>query len=217
MSIISDALKKLQKQRYSYPAETVKKEAESFGAVSPDGDIKSWKKAGTAVLEEEREPVLKSQMPQRASAYARMPKVEAKKPFGQIKLAAGIFFVLIILFAIVFLKDKIHIVNILPDGIGRSKPAVYQETSAVVQPTEGPEKTVAVAGLRAASAADMKEIWKKLPSLSGIMYSPVEPKAIMSGQIVGEGDIVKGFKIIKILPTSVTCSYENILYEIKLQ
>ena len=44
---------------------------------------------------------------------------------------------------------------------------------------------------------------KNLPVLTGIMYSPTLPQAIINGAVISEGEVVDGFLVLKILPGSV--------------
>ena len=55
------------------------------------------------------------------------------------------------------------------------------------------------------------------PSLSGIMYSPTNPQAIIDGDMLSEGETVRGFKIKKILPNKVKLTYDGKEYELRLR
>ncbi|MFC1548530.1 hypothetical protein ACFL5E_01070 [Candidatus Omnitrophota bacterium] len=56
-----------------------------------------------------------------------------------------------------------------------------------------------------------------LPIVSGIMYSPVNPQAIVNGVMVSKGDVVNGFTIREINPSTVTVSYGEKQYELRLR
>ena len=56
-----------------------------------------------------------------------------------------------------------------------------------------------------------------LPALSGIMYSPVNPQAIVEGELVSEGETVRGYKIKKILPDKIKVTAGGEEYELKLR
>jgi hypothetical protein len=58
---------------------------------------------------------------------------------------------------------------------------------------------------------------RQFPTLSGIMYSPTNPQAIMNGEVLSEGEMVRGFKIQKILPNKVKLIYEDKEYELRLR
>ncbi len=57
----------------------------------------------------------------------------------------------------------------------------------------------------------------KLPALSGIMYSPTNPMAILNGEMLGEGSEIDGFTIQKILTNRVKLLLDGKEYEIKLR
>ncbi len=58
---------------------------------------------------------------------------------------------------------------------------------------------------------------RSLPILSGVMYSPVNPQAIVNGKMLSEGDNVGVFKLIKIYPASVKLSTGEEEFELKLR
>lgn len=58
---------------------------------------------------------------------------------------------------------------------------------------------------------------RTLPVLSGVMYSPVNPQAIINGTLVSEGDKIGEFKLIKIYPASVKISSGEEDFELKLR
>ncbi len=58
---------------------------------------------------------------------------------------------------------------------------------------------------------------RQFPTLSGIMYSPTNPQAIMNGEVLSEGELVQGFKIQKILPNKVKLIYKDKEYELRLR
>ncbi len=57
---------------------------------------------------------------------------------------------------------------------------------------------------------------KRLPTLNGIMYAASNPKAIIGGKSVSEGDIVNGYTIKHILPYKVTVTSDDKTYDLKL-
>ncbi|MDP8299530.1 MAG: hypothetical protein P9L88_06485 [Candidatus Tantalella remota] len=57
----------------------------------------------------------------------------------------------------------------------------------------------------------------ELPSLSGIMYSPTYPMAILNGEMLGEGSKVDGFVIKKILTDRIKLIRNDKEYVIKLR
>ena len=64
--------------------------------------------------------------------------------------------------------------------------------------------------------ADAAAVSSKTPVLSGIMYSPTNPQAIVNGKMVKEGDMINGFLIKKIDPNSVSVVSEGKETELKL-
>jgi hypothetical protein len=56
-----------------------------------------------------------------------------------------------------------------------------------------------------------------LPVLSGIMYSPRNPQAIVNGILSSEGGTVDGFVLLKILPDTVRVKRGQMQYELKLR
>jgi len=56
-----------------------------------------------------------------------------------------------------------------------------------------------------------------LPLLSGIMYSPANPRAVINGTMVSEGDQVNDFTILKILPGKVKMSFRDKEIDLKLR
>ena len=55
-----------------------------------------------------------------------------------------------------------------------------------------------------------------LPALTGIMYSVSNPKAVLNGVMVSEGDMVGEFSVVKIFPNKVHIASNGIEYELKL-
>ena len=53
--------------------------------------------------------------------------------------------------------------------------------------------------------------------LSGIAWSDVHPVAVISGSIVGVGDFVEGFKVVKIEPNSVELQGDGSTFSIRLR
>jgi len=58
---------------------------------------------------------------------------------------------------------------------------------------------------------------RDLPALSGIMYSASDPKAIINGVMVCEGETIDGFSVRKITAGKVTISYGDDEFELKLR
>lgn len=56
----------------------------------------------------------------------------------------------------------------------------------------------------------------ELPVLSGIMYSPARPQAVINGIVVSEGDTVNGFSVVKILPGKVKIASGDEEFELQL-
>jgi hypothetical protein len=65
-------------------------------------------------------------------------------------------------------------------------------------------------------AQPLTPIRPELPTLAGIMYSETNPKAIVSGEMVSEGDIVDGFTIEEIHPAMVIISLGDYRASIKI-
>ena len=57
---------------------------------------------------------------------------------------------------------------------------------------------------------------RKLPVLSGIMYTPSNPSAILNGRAVYEGEVVNGATILRILPDRVKISSGGVNYELRM-
>ena len=77
---------------------------------------------------------------------------------------------------------------------------------------------------RAIDSLDGKSFLKKVRmpgganlELSGIAWSDVHPVAVISGSIVGVGDFVDGFKVVKIEPNSVELQGEDSTFSIRLR
>ena len=77
---------------------------------------------------------------------------------------------------------------------------------------------------RAIDSLDGKSFLKKVRvpgganlELSGIAWSDVHPVAVISGSIVGTGDFVDGFKVVKIEPNSVELQGEDSTFSIRLR
>lgn len=58
---------------------------------------------------------------------------------------------------------------------------------------------------------------RKTPVISGIMYSTSQPRAIINGRIVGEGAVIDGFTVNKILPNMVRGSLAGRELELTLK
>ncbi|MGB3082251.1 MAG: hypothetical protein WBB86_04595 [Candidatus Omnitrophota bacterium] len=58
---------------------------------------------------------------------------------------------------------------------------------------------------------------RQLPTLSGIMYAPTNPQAILDGDLYTEGETVRGFKVQKILPNKVKLTADDKEYELRLR
>ncbi|MFC1480285.1 general secretion pathway protein GspB [Candidatus Omnitrophota bacterium] len=58
---------------------------------------------------------------------------------------------------------------------------------------------------------------KNLPVLSGLMYSPTHPQAIINGTLVSEGATVDGFTVNKILPNKVLISHDGEEFELNFR
>ena len=56
-----------------------------------------------------------------------------------------------------------------------------------------------------------------LPIVSGIMYSPRNPQAIVNGMLASEGSTIDGFVLTKILPDTVRVKRGDSEYELKLR
>lgn len=58
---------------------------------------------------------------------------------------------------------------------------------------------------------------KAVPDLTGIMYLPTSPQAVINGRTVKEGDVVDGYTVMKIYPESVKLSSDDVETELKLR
>ncbi len=56
-----------------------------------------------------------------------------------------------------------------------------------------------------------------MPKLTGIMYTPSAPKAIMNDMVVSEGEKVGNYTVVEILPDKVKISSEDKEFELKLR
>lgn len=56
-----------------------------------------------------------------------------------------------------------------------------------------------------------------LPAVSGIMYSPRNPQAIVNGILVSEGSVVDGFVLMQILPDNIRVRRGETEYQINLR
>lgn len=65
--------------------------------------------------------------------------------------------------------------------------------------------------------ADNNKSKAPLPVLNGIMFTSDHPTAILNDKIVSTGDMLSGFKIIKISPDSVEISNTNDTYRLDLR
>ncbi len=54
-------------------------------------------------------------------------------------------------------------------------------------------------------------------TLKGIIYSPAMPLAIISGEVLSEGDVVDGYVIIEITEKTVTLEKDNKGFTLKLE
>jgi hypothetical protein len=61
------------------------------------------------------------------------------------------------------------------------------------------------------------EVPSDMPVLSGIMYSPTNPQAILDGNMVGEGEKVGFFTVQKIFPDKIKLTAGTEEYELKLR
>jgi hypothetical protein len=82
-----------------------------------------------------------------------------------------------------------------------------------VSPAKKPD-IVKPASDKAAKADLAKPV--DLPALNGIMYSPANPRAVINGTMVEEGDEINGFTILTIFSNKVKISFENKEYTLKL-
>jgi cytoskeletal protein RodZ len=62
-----------------------------------------------------------------------------------------------------------------------------------------------------------QEQYKPEPELSGIMYTPTRPQAVINGQPVFEGENVDGYTVVKIYPDRVKLSLNGVETEVKLK
>jgi hypothetical protein len=139
---------------------------------------------------------------------ARSPK----RPF----LLVGIILIFLLFSGVLFLMPFLR--SLKP---AQSKPA----TSRVTAPAPAPKIPAAAIKKEEHVPAQKKdetpyyrhEAPSDLPALSGIMYSPVNPQAIVEGELVSEGETVRGYKIKKILPDKIKVTTGGEEYELKLR
>lgn len=70
--------------------------------------------------------------------------------------------------------------------------------------------------------AKPKKYWNlpgmgRMPSLSGIMYSPDSPKAIINGVLTSEGEEIDGYTVKQILPDRIILSSDQGDFELRLR
>lgn len=95
----------------------------------------------------------------------------------------------------------------------KKDPAASSEESIMVKDSSG--RVILTERTKPATMAAKKSKNINLPVLSGIMYSPTNPQAVINGVLVSEGEAVGGFTLTKISPTSVKLnsgSNEFVLY-----
>lgn len=90
-------------------------------------------------------------------------------------------------------------------GIKKPKSSASLDQDITVITSSGSILTSGKTNLAPSAKAQSSKKIKKvnLPVLSGIMYSPTNPQAVINGVLVSEGEIVGGFTLTKIYPASV--------------
>lgn len=205
MSIISDALKKIQEQRSDYKISAVseaiqKVNKEQSGPLSARKAAVPGKEKNLFEVRKAAAPVLTREPERRKKAFPVLP-------------------LLVVVPVCVFLAAAFYLLNHggsagtrAVAGSGAADTSKRTETHALAPAGANP-----AARQPAGDEALPPAIDKELPDLQGIMYSPSSPKAVVNGQIVQEGDIVDGFTIIRITPDAVKCDYGGQEHVIKLR
>ena len=182
MSIITDALKKAQKERFPGPP-SLKKNIESGTDVSTQRPTTAAKALNwpmpyaitTAVLSLVIVAIylttlFHSALPKKTAVNERTAKSEAQKHAAPSKPATA--------------------------------PTVKIEPFSITIP-----RIVSPAAVPVKASLD----------LTGIMYLPTSPQAVINGSTVKEGDVVDGYTVMKIYPESVKLSSDGVDTELKLK
>jgi hypothetical protein len=214
MSIIAKALQKAQKER----AEKLRREEEALKKVRAEAAARlATQKA------QEAPPPAKEAEPQTSAPLPAEKKAPAKKSLFPYILGGGIILLCVAVIGVVLYVRPF--LEISQNKVKKTEPA-----APVYRPVTPPKKTVQTAPEKPAEPAAVKPVTAQkpkpvpvtvnpsdLPVVSGIMYSAANPRAIVNGALVSEGDMVTGYTIRKINPSTVIVSSQGSDYEIRLR
>jgi hypothetical protein len=219
MSIIAKALQKAQKER----AERLRR-AEELKRVRAEAAARFAPPEKAQELQEVVPPTNETE-PQIAAPLAAKPAKAApdKKALFPHILAGSIVLLCIVLIGSVLLIRPLLTASEKQVKQARPAPAVYK-------PMPAPKETVPAAILEPETVKQPSAPVPKtqttydgtiapadLPIVSGIMYSPTNPQAIINGALVTVGDVVTGYTILKINPSTVLVSSHDTDYEIRMR
>ena len=214
MSIIAKALQKAQKER----AEKLRKEEEELKKVRAEA-------AARLATQDTQEPPIpaKETKPQTSAPLPTGKKASAKKSLLPY-LMGGI----IILLCVAVIGAVLYIQPFLK--VSQKTAEKTEPAAPVYRPVRTPEKTAQKAPEKPSEPAAVKPVTapkpengygtmnpSDLPVVSGIMYSAVNPRAIVNGALVSEGDVVNGYTIRNINPSTVIVSSQGSDYEIRMR
>lgn len=105
-----------------------------------------------------------------------------------------------------------------PNDIAVPVPAPIEQAKPrqTVPEAVSPAKNMFSSFYHAAPAAEQPKR-KPGPELSGIMYTPTRPQAVINGQTVYQGESVDGYTVVKIYPDCVKLTLNGVETEIKLK
>ena len=187
MSIIDDALKKAQQKR-SEKSDTSEM---LFKKQAPTSGVSPSPLPGTD---------------KNADSHIFIPKISIPKigTINPLIIAAALALLLMIGLALILLVRA------------GSKPPARQEAKETIETKAAPVAKADVSS-KGQSPSYLPQERVTLPVVSGIMYSPRNPQAIVNGMLVSEGSTVDSFVLIKILPDTVRVKHGEMEYNLKLR
>ncbi|MBD3425957.1 MAG: hypothetical protein GF409_01845 [Candidatus Omnitrophica bacterium] len=217
MSIIAKALQKAQKER----AEKIKREEEELKKVRAEAAARMQrmeKAAGPETIDNPG-PI------QEHTATSKTEKTNRKKsPHAHYLITIGIIvasgaFILSFLLLRPFLDKRAGTSEQAPE-VTRAGLNEAAERTAIPAKENAKKNEMPVASEELAPTAKNPVPAPEasdLPQISGIMYSPSAPQAIIGGVLVTEGETVNGYTIIRIEPSVVIISSQDKEYELHMR
>ena len=98
--------------------------------------------------------------------------------------------------------------------------ALKEPDRAAAYPSQTPAAQDKLSKISADSETSEKiieDLSENLPVLTGIMYSPFSPQAVINGRMVAEGEAIAGFSILNILPDRVKIASGNEEFDLKIR